>query len=103
MKVEEYIREFEEFLITCVLMEEHEQIIARFLKGLNSTILKKIELQLFWTFEDTCKLAVKVKKQQRDLFNCSSKTVSFSKAFQFIPIRSSFYRRQGQGKWKQSC
>jgi len=62
MKVEKYIREFEQMQIRCALREEPEQTIARFLKGLNSDILKKVELQPFWTFKDACKLAVKVEK-----------------------------------------
>jgi len=63
IKVEEYIREFEQHQIRCSLREEPEQTIARFLKGLNPTILDKVELQPFWTFKDACKLAVKVEKQ----------------------------------------
>ena len=35
----------------------------RFLKGLNLSILDKVELQPSWTFEDACKLTVKVEKQ----------------------------------------
>ena len=42
---------------------EPEQTIARFLKGLNPSILERVELEPFWTFEDACKLAVKVEKQ----------------------------------------
>jgi len=63
MKVEEYIREFEQLQIRCALREESEQTIVRFLKGLNSAILERVELQPFWTFEDTCKLVVNVEKQ----------------------------------------
>ena len=62
MKVEEYIREFEQLQIRCALREEPQQTIARFLKGLNTAILERVELQPFWTFEDACKLAVKVEK-----------------------------------------
>ena len=63
MKVEEYIREFEPLQIRCALREEPEQTIAKFLKGLYPTVLERAELQPFWTFEDACKLAVKVEKQ----------------------------------------
>jgi len=63
MKIEEYIREFEQLQIRCALREEPEQTIARVPKGLNSAILERVELQPFWTFKDACKLAVKVEKQ----------------------------------------
>ena len=49
--------------IRCALREEPEQTIARFLKGLNSAILGRVELRPFCTFEDACKLLVKVEKQ----------------------------------------
>jgi len=45
------------------LREKPKQTIARFLKGLNSAILGRVELQPFWTFKDAYKLAVKVEKQ----------------------------------------
>ena len=45
------------------MREEPEQTIAKFLKGLNLAILERVKLQPFWTFEDACKLAAKVKKQ----------------------------------------
>ena len=62
MKVEEYIREFELLQIRCALREEPEQTIARFLKGLNSSILEMVKLQPFWTFKEACQLAIKVEK-----------------------------------------
>jgi len=62
MKVEEYIREFEQLQISYALREDPEQTIARFLKDLNPVILERVEVQPFWTFDDACKLAVEVKK-----------------------------------------
>jgi len=44
------------------LRKEPDQTIARSLKGLNLAILERVELQPFWTFEDACKLVVKVEK-----------------------------------------
>jgi len=35
---------------------------VRSIKGLDPSIAKKVELQPCWTFEDMCKLAIKVKK-----------------------------------------
>ena len=72
MKVEEYIREFEQLQIIYNLREEPEQTIARFLMCLNPAILERVELQPFWTFEDACKLAVKVEKQLKSRRSYSS-------------------------------
>ena len=52
--------EFEQLQIRCALREEPEQTIARFLKGINSAILERVELQPFSTVKDAYKLAVKV-------------------------------------------
>jgi len=60
MKVGEYIREFEQLQIRCALREEPEQTIARFLNSLSPTILERVELELFRTFEGVCKSAIKV-------------------------------------------
>jgi len=38
---------------------------ARFLRGLNPTIAEKVDLQPFWSFEDLCKLAIKVEKYSK--------------------------------------
>jgi len=69
MKVEEYVREVEQLRIRCALREEPEQSITRFVNGSNPTILGRVELQPFWTFEDACKLAVKVEKQLKSRRN----------------------------------
>jgi len=63
--VEEYIREFEQLQITSALEEELEQTMARFLRGLDQAIAEKVDLQPFWSFEDLCKLAVKVEKYSK--------------------------------------
>jgi len=68
MKVEEYIREFEQLYIKCALREEPEQTIAR----LNWATLERVKFHPFWTFEDACKLAVKVEKQLKSRRTYSS-------------------------------
>jgi len=45
--VEEYIREFEQLQIRSGLDEELEQTMARFLRGLDPTIVEKVDLQPF--------------------------------------------------------
>jgi len=62
IKVEQYARDFEQLQIRCGLGEEPKHIIAKFLKKLNPTVPDQVELQPFLTFEDACKLAVKVEK-----------------------------------------
>ncbi|GAV92060.1 Asp_protease_2 domain-containing protein [Cephalotus follicularis] len=58
---------------------------ARFLGGLHSDIGNIVELQPFWTFEDVCKLAIKVEKQKKISKGSASKPytrgTSFSKGF----------------------
>jgi len=69
--------------IRCALREEPEQTIARFLKILNSAILERVELQPFWTFEDACKLAVKVEKQLK-----SRRPYSTTPSKPAVPVKS---------------
>jgi len=39
--------------------------IARFMKGLSSSIANKMDLQPYLSFDDVCHLAIKIEKQQR--------------------------------------
>jgi len=39
---------------------------VRFLKGLDPNIDEKVDIQPYWTFEDVCKLAIKVKKYSKN-------------------------------------
>ncbi|XP_071688487.1 uncharacterized protein [Rutidosis leptorrhynchoides] len=63
LSVEELIREFDKLRIRCDSNEEEEQLIARFLGALNPEISNVVTLQPFWSFNDVCKLALKVEKQ----------------------------------------
>lgn len=70
MSNEEYIREFEEILMSCDVPEMEEQTIARLLGGMK--IADLVELQPYWSFEDICKPATKVGKQLKggqEVFN----------------------------------
>nr|XP_043611670.1 uncharacterized protein LOC122583316 [Erigeron canadensis] len=62
-EVVEYIREFEQLKIRTGVKEAEEHTIARFMGGLNSLIIEKMELQPVWTFEGACKLAIQLEKQ----------------------------------------
>ena len=104
MRVEEYIREFEQLHIRCSLREEPEQTIARFLKGLSPPILERVELQPFWTFEDACKLAVKVEKQlksKRPFVSTPLKPTATPKPFQPFKPKYPPKTNQNQEKGKE--
>jgi len=62
MSVGEYMREFEQLLLSGGIHANQEQTVARFLNGLNPLIAKKVELQTYFTLDDVFKLALKVEK-----------------------------------------
>lgn len=45
--------------------EEDEQTIARYLEGLRTEIVDVIHLQQYWSFNDVCRLALEVEKQNK--------------------------------------
>ena len=65
LPVEDYMTEFENLMMRCEVVEPEEQTIARFLGGLKEEISDVVNLQPFWTYQDVCKLALKVEKQQK--------------------------------------
>nr|GEV32692.1 hypothetical protein [Tanacetum cinerariifolium] len=56
------IDEFDKLHIRCDVVEEEEQVVARFLGVLKSKIADIVSLQPYWTYTDVCHLAVKVEK-----------------------------------------
>ncbi|PKI48455.1 hypothetical protein CRG98_031160 [Punica granatum] len=66
LTVEEYTAEFEHLMMKCDLVELEEQTIARYLGDLRSEIRNVVQLQPYWTFEDVCKLAIRVEKQSKE-------------------------------------
>nr|XP_043612890.1 uncharacterized protein LOC122584879 [Erigeron canadensis] len=62
-EVVEYIWEFEQLKTRTGVKEVEEHTIARFLGGLNASIIEKIELQPIWTYDGACKLAFQIEKQ----------------------------------------
>ncbi|GAV90675.1 hypothetical protein CFOL_v3_34081 [Cephalotus follicularis] len=60
----------------CDVPEHPEQKIARFLRGLNHEITNIVELQPYCTFEDVCKLAIKVEKQNKGTKSLATRTYS---------------------------
>ncbi|KAJ0550590.1 putative nucleotidyltransferase, Ribonuclease H [Helianthus annuus] len=64
LSVEEFIMEFEKLRMRCGIDEEEEQVIARFLGGLRADISDIVQLQPYWSFDDVCRLAHRVEKQQ---------------------------------------
>ena len=47
MNLEEYIKQFEQLKIIGGLKEEPEQAVVRFLKGLDQSIVEKVDLPLY--------------------------------------------------------
>jgi len=61
---------------------------ARFLRGLKPSIVKKVDIQPYWPCEDVCKLAIKVEKYSKGkrLFG-SSYTKPIAPPKPFVPSR----------------
>nr|GEX87974.1 hypothetical protein [Tanacetum cinerariifolium] len=62
MIVEEVINEFDKLRMRCDIVEEEEQVVARFLGVLKPEIADIVSLQPYWTYTDVCHLALKVEK-----------------------------------------
>ncbi|TXG58038.1 hypothetical protein EZV62_015867 [Acer yangbiense] len=73
LSIAEYTAEFDNLMLKGDLMEPEEQTIARYLGGLNYEISNVVQLQPYWTFNDVCKLAFKVEKQQKEIRGNGSK------------------------------
>jgi len=65
LSVEEYTREFEKLVIKCDLQEPEEQIIVRYLGGLDPRYANVVDLQAYSTFDEVCVLADKVEQQRK--------------------------------------
>ncbi|XP_056167648.1 uncharacterized protein LOC115661510 [Syzygium oleosum] len=63
LTVEQYTEEFDHLRMRCDVAEEDEQTIARYLAGLRYEISDVVQLQQYWTYEDVCRLALKVEGQ----------------------------------------
>ena len=73
MTVAEYTTEFDHLMLKGELTELEEQTIARYLGGLKYEISNVVQLQPYWTFNNVCKLALKVeKKTQKKLWGYKS-------------------------------
>jgi hypothetical protein len=53
-------------MMRCDIVESEEQMVARCLGGLRSKVGNIVQLQPYWTYNDVCKLAIKVEKQLND-------------------------------------
>ncbi|GJT56334.1 reverse transcriptase domain-containing protein [Tanacetum coccineum] len=56
------INEFDKLRMRCDVVEEEEQVVARFLGVLKPEIADIVSLQPYWTYTDVCRLALKVEK-----------------------------------------
>ena len=66
LSVEEYTVEFDHLMIRYDVVEQEKQMIARYLSGLHVEISDVVQLQPYWTYNDICKLAMKVEKQLKE-------------------------------------
>ena len=65
LSVEEYIRDFEQLQIRSGIEEELKQTMPRFLRGLELSIVEKVDIQPYWSFEDVRKLTIKMEKYSK--------------------------------------
>jgi len=86
MSVEEYICEFEQLQIRSGLEKENEHIMTRLLRGLDPNIVEKVELQPYWSFEDMCKLTIKVEKHSENKRSFFGIFLYFVPFFFFCPF-----------------
>ncbi|PWA70702.1 hypothetical protein CTI12_AA286890 [Artemisia annua] len=63
MSVEDFTGEFDRLRMRCDVDEEDEQTVARYLACLRSEIADVVHLQQFWSYNDVCRLALKVESQ----------------------------------------
>ena len=64
--MEEYTTKFDHLMIRCDVVEQEEQMIARYLGGLHVEISDVVQLQPYRTYNDVRKLAMKVEKQLKE-------------------------------------
>nr|GEY42280.1 hypothetical protein [Tanacetum cinerariifolium] len=62
----DFIAEFDRLRMRCDVDEEEEQVIAWFLGALQPHFADVVYLQQYFTYEDVCRLALKVEKQQKN-------------------------------------
>jgi len=97
-----YIREFGKLMMRSELPKHKEQTIARFLGGLRQDIANMVDLQPYCSFEDVCKLAIKVEQQGKNMKPPSTKP--FNKGTSFTKGSPSFtkpvptYKDKGKEK-----
>jgi len=65
LNVEQYMREFEKLIVKCDLKEPEEQIIVRYLGGLDPRYANMVDLQAYTSFDDVCVLPHKVEQQKK--------------------------------------
>jgi len=71
MSIEQCTRDFERLHIRSGLEEEPEQTVAWFLRGHEIGITKNAELQPYWTFDNVCKMSIKVQKHFKNKISFS--------------------------------
>nr|GFA68994.1 reverse transcriptase domain-containing protein [Tanacetum cinerariifolium] len=63
MSVEDFTGEFDRLRMRCYVDEEDEQTVARYFASLRPEISDVVQLQQFFSYNDVCRLALKVEAQ----------------------------------------
>ncbi|XP_048501395.1 uncharacterized protein LOC104893826 [Beta vulgaris subsp. vulgaris] len=66
LSVHEYTMEFEKLGLICNIEEKEKHKTARYIKGLNRNIAKRVEVSSYHTFEDVTKLAMKFEEHDKE-------------------------------------
>ena len=85
LKVEEYIRKFEQLQMRILLDQEPELRITRFIKGLSPNMANKVDLQACLSFDNVCSLAIKLFRDNLRVKNNS--TLLYQKPITYIEIK----------------
>nr|GEZ67074.1 reverse transcriptase domain-containing protein [Tanacetum cinerariifolium] len=74
--VGDFITKFDRLRMRCDVDEEEEQVITRFLGALQPHVADVVHLQQYLTYEDVCRLALKVEKQEKNLVRTTNSRVT---------------------------
>ncbi|GJU02692.1 reverse transcriptase domain-containing protein [Tanacetum coccineum] len=71
MSVEDFTGEFDRLRMRCGVDEEEEQTVARYLASLRPEIADVVHLQQYWSYNDVCRLSLKVEGQLKKKISSS--------------------------------
>ncbi|GJT00100.1 reverse transcriptase domain-containing protein [Tanacetum coccineum] len=74
MLIEDFTGEFDRLRMRCGVDEEEEQTVARYLASLRPEIADVVHLQQYWSYNDVCRLSLKVEGQLKKKISSSQFT-----------------------------